>query len=87
MPPPRHVQMYQDLIHSLLEVNRLWREGDPASYSELVAHVEQTDRRLAQLAVYSGQNPVSAKRHDMKHIPVDLFSCGSSIVSCTGQGL
>ena len=79
-----HVQLYQGVLGSLLLTNRLWRKGNRHQYPEIVAAVTSTVRGLGELAAYIGASATFAKCHDLIHIAVDLYACGSSIGSCTG---
>lgn len=78
------MQVYQKLLHNLLEVNRLWRLGHREDYGAIVECVRRTDEGFRQLAVLINGNAAFAKMHDLQHIPVDMYACGSSIISCTG---
>jgi len=79
-------QVYQDLLYHLLETSRLWKEGDAETALILREHVTQAVAKVHEVAAITHQGADFAKCHDLLHIPLDLFACGSSRDSSTGTG-
>lgn len=78
------LQLYQTLLHSLLELATIWKKGDSAfeGYSKTISH--QTQALMADICLQIGENVDTQKYHDLGHVPTDMVNCGGSIGCSTG---
>jgi hypothetical protein len=79
------MQVYQSLLDSLIQIGKLWREGDPVMIPLVEHHVDLAQACMKIIATKLGENPNFAKYHDLRHIGTCMRMFGSSVSTSTGR--
>lgn len=69
-------QYYQRLLHGLIRITVIWRDGDPSLANELTEEVHKVLGVLQALSHFVGAKLMTPKVHELLHIPIDYKGWG-----------
>lgn len=83
------MQLYQDLLASLIDISMMWKRGDPSpvALARLRAACQQCRQCIDRITAMLGENGRFPKAHELEHIPKYVEMFGSADGNETGMFL